>query len=116
MTLSPTPHNENEPDKSAAIVNSNPNDDKPNLQGDWSNFFLLLLLYGMQGVPLGLCLAVPILLQSKKNVTYQEQVRFYSTFTSSCPRVQVRFTYLSLSTLYYKIVIYFCRVLFSRLF
>lgn len=48
--------------------------DKPNLRGDWLNFFLLLLLYTMQGMPLGLIRAIPIILQSKKNVTYENQV------------------------------------------
>jgi len=49
-------------------------DEKPNLKGDWLNFFLLLLLYTMQGIPLGLTLAMPIILQSNKNVSYKDQV------------------------------------------
>jgi len=48
--------------------------EKPNLKGDWLNFFLLLLLYTMQGVPFGLALVMPIILQSKKNVSYKDQV------------------------------------------
>lgn len=44
------------------------------LKGDWLNFFLLILLYIMQGIPLGLAAAVPILLQSNKNVSYKDQV------------------------------------------
>lgn len=47
---------------------------KPNLKGDWLNFFMLLLLYTMQGLPLGLSSAIPILLQSKKDTSYQDQV------------------------------------------
>jgi len=47
---------------------------KTNLKGDWINFFLLLLLYTMQGLPLGIAGAMSILLQSKKNVTYKDQV------------------------------------------
>lgn len=62
----------NDPDKSAMKINSNL--DKPNLKGDWMNFFLLLLLYTMQGLPLGLSSAIPILLQSNKNVSYKDQV------------------------------------------
>lgn len=46
----------------------------PNLKEDWSNFFLLLLLYTIQGIPLGFASAIPIILQTKKNVTYQDQV------------------------------------------
>uniref|UniRef100_A0A2S2QHE6 Acetyl-coenzyme A transporter 1 n=1 Tax=Sipha flava TaxID=143950 RepID=A0A2S2QHE6_9HEMI len=49
---------------------------KPDLKGDWLNFFLLILLYTMQGMPLGLSSAVPILLQSNKNVTYRDQALF----------------------------------------
>jgi len=48
--------------------------DKPNLKGDWLNIFILLLLYTLQGLQLGLTSAIPILLQSNKNVTYQDQV------------------------------------------
>jgi len=47
---------------------------KTNLKGDWINFFLLLLLYTMQGLPLGIASAMSVLLQSKKNVTYKDQV------------------------------------------
>jgi len=49
---------------------------KPNLKGDWSNFLLLILLYTMQGLPFGLAVAFPIIFQSKKIVSYHEQVRF----------------------------------------
>lgn len=48
---------------------------KPNLKGDWSNLFLLILLYIMQGLPLGLSDAIPVLLQTNKNVTYKDQVK-----------------------------------------
>jgi len=47
---------------------------KTNLKGDWINFFLLLLLYIMQGLPLGISGSISVLLQSKKNVTYNDQV------------------------------------------
>lgn len=50
--------------------------DKSNLKGDWLNFFLLILLYTIQGLPLGLAIALPIIFQSKKMVTYKEQVNF----------------------------------------
>jgi len=49
---------------------------KSNLKGDWMNFFLLILLYTIQGLPLGLAIALPIIFQSKKMVTYKEQVNF----------------------------------------
>jgi len=48
----------------------------PNLKGDWLNFFLLLLLYILQGFPIGLSGSLPIILQSRKMMTYEEQVIF----------------------------------------
>lgn len=47
---------------------------EPDLKGDRSNVFLLLLLYTLQGVPYGVSTALPIILQSKKVVSYEEQV------------------------------------------
>lgn len=68
-------HNKDEPNKlGAKDCDSVAVPDTPNLSGDWPNFFLLLLLYTMQGMPLGLAAAIPIVLQSNKNVTYKDQV------------------------------------------
>lgn len=48
---------------------------EPNLKGDWFNFFLLILLYTMQGVPLGFTQVIPIILQSNKEyASYKDQV------------------------------------------
>ncbi|VVC36431.1 Hypothetical protein CINCED_3A008525 [Cinara cedri] len=55
---------------------SETNYEKPNLKGDWLNFSLLLLLYTMQGLPLGIINGIPLIMQSKNNVTYQEQALF----------------------------------------
>ncbi|XP_001944982.1 acetyl-coenzyme A transporter 1 [Acyrthosiphon pisum] len=66
--------NGNEKEKSAGVYDSNSS--QPNLKGDWLNFFLLLLLYTMQGFPLGLTSAIPILLQSQNDVSYQDQALF----------------------------------------
>lgn len=54
--------------------------DVPNLNGDWLNFYLLILLYIIQGFPVGLSGAFPIILQSKKLVTYEEQVSINVTY------------------------------------
>jgi len=55
---------------------------KPNLKGDRPNLFLLILLYIMQGIPFGFSIsALPIILQSKKVVTYGEQV-IYNVLTN----------------------------------
>lgn len=68
---------------------------KSNLKGDWLNFFLLLLLYTMQGLPLGISSAIPVLLQSKKNVSYQEQVKItncnnHRNFVKSQKRLSIQ--------------------------
>lgn len=62
----------NEKEKTVVVYDSNSS--KPNLKGDWLNFFLLLLLYTMQGFPLGLTSAIPIVLQSQNDISYQDQV------------------------------------------
>ncbi|VVC36428.1 Major facilitator superfamily domain,Acetyl-coenzyme A transporter 1 [Cinara cedri] len=49
---------------------------KQNLKGDWLNFFLLLLLFIMVGLPVGLSTALQIILQSRKNTTYNDQALF----------------------------------------
>lgn len=64
--------NENDPE--IYPVTHNSSETKPNLKGDWLNFYLLLLLYTMQGLPYGVSTAVPIILQSRKVVSYQDQV------------------------------------------
>jgi len=72
MTL---PKQEDEPTKS--VVKNELILDKPNLKGDWLNIFLLFMLYIMQAIPVGLVTAISILLQSKQNVTYKEQVNVF---------------------------------------
>lgn len=47
---------------------------KPSTVGDRLNIAILLFLYTLQGVPLGLSAAIPIIMQ-KKHITYKEQVR-----------------------------------------
>lgn len=46
----------------------------PSVIGDKLNIFILLFLYTLQGVPLGLSAAIPIIMQ-KKHITYKEQVK-----------------------------------------
>ncbi|KAE9538631.1 hypothetical protein AGLY_005730 [Aphis glycines] len=62
--------------KPAEVTDDSNSNDKPNLKGDWLNFFLLMLLYTMQGIPLGIASAMPIILQSNKNVSYKDQALF----------------------------------------
>jgi len=65
--------NGNAPEELDVTFHSTSN--KPNLKGDRSSLLLLILLYIMQGIPFGFSIsALPIILQSKKIVTYGEQV------------------------------------------
>ncbi|XP_026822981.1 acetyl-coenzyme A transporter 1-like [Rhopalosiphum maidis] len=73
----PSAIQEDEPTKSV-VKNESPFA-KSNLKGDWLNIFILFLLYIMQGLPLGIVNVIPILLQSKRNVTYNEQTLFSLT-------------------------------------
>lgn len=43
------------------------------LRGDEKNIAILLFLYMLQGIPLGLCGSIPMLLQ-KRDVSYRQQV------------------------------------------
>lgn len=43
-----------------------------NLKGDYGNIAMLLFLYMLQGVPLGLIYAVPMILQ-KRGLSYKDQ-------------------------------------------
>lgn len=45
------------------------------IRGDERNIVILFFLYLLQGIPLGLSAAIPMLLQNR-NVSYRQQVRF----------------------------------------
>lgn len=47
--------------------------DRSNIKGDELNIAVLLFLYTLQGIPLGLAGAVPMLLQNR-GITYTQQV------------------------------------------
>lgn len=48
--------------------------EKPNLDGDRLNIYILIILYTIQGFPIGVCTTLPLILQSNKLVTYEDQV------------------------------------------
>lgn len=59
-------------------------DDHPSLRDDKWNVALLLFLYLLQGIPLGLSAAVPIILQDR-HISYEDQVRqFYNYNNVTC--------------------------------
>lgn len=47
---------------------------KSNAKSDIRNICVLLVLYTLQGVPLGLSLAIPIFIQNMHNSSFKEQV------------------------------------------
>lgn len=47
---------------------------KSNLEGDRSSVLVLIVLYIIQGFVVGFSTALPIILQSRKIVTYEDQV------------------------------------------
>lgn len=58
------------------------NDDrleKSDIRGDRMNIALLLILYFLQGIPLGLCATIPILLQNR-GANYQQLAKFSFVF------------------------------------
>jgi MFS transporter, PAT family, solute carrier family 33 (acetyl-CoA transportor), member 1 len=53
--------------------------EKSNLSGDYGNIAVLLLLYTLQGIPLGCTYAIPLLLQNR-GVSYSDQAAFSFAF------------------------------------
>lgn len=51
--------------------------DGSNPKGDWFNLFFLTVLYTMQGIPYGLSAGLPLIMQSNKTVTYEDQVSIF---------------------------------------
>lgn len=60
----------NDDDKTLSEIQK---DIKPNLKGDMLNVALLVLLYTLQGVPIGISLAIRAYMQNRK-VSYVQQV------------------------------------------
>lgn len=61
-------------DKEELLENGYPSDNSPsNIKGDEINIAVLLFLYTLQGIPLGLAGAIPMLLQNR-GITYTQQV------------------------------------------
>lgn len=55
------------------VHESNHVHERSDLRGDETNIAILLFLYLLQGIPLGLCGSIPMLLQNR-NVSYRQQV------------------------------------------
>lgn len=67
--------NEHELEKSKEPQNSI--SDNYYLKGDWLNLFMLTVLYTLHGFAFGFSMALPIIFQNKKMVTYNDQVSVY---------------------------------------
>lgn len=68
----------------------------PSLDKDRLNFCLLILLYIIQGFPIGLCIAFPLILQNRKS-TYEDQVRkrnYYTLFLINTQIRRIKFVFL----------------------
>lgn len=52
-----------------------------NIKGDEGNIALLFFLYTLQGIPLGLSAAIPMILQNR-GVSYKQQVSFIQLLTA----------------------------------
>jgi MFS transporter, PAT family, solute carrier family 33 (acetyl-CoA transportor), member 1 len=57
------------------------------LKGDYKNIFLLVTLYILQGIPQGLTMAVPILLQNR-GVSYADQAGFSFAYFPFASKIQ----------------------------
>lgn len=55
------------------IVDANSIQEPSDLRGDEKNIAILFFLYLLQGIPLGLCGSIPMLLQNR-GVSYRQQV------------------------------------------
>lgn len=72
--IKPTKHKDDSAE--VYVVSLKSKSEKPNLDGDRLNIFLLILLYIIQGFPVGVSTALPLILQSKEMVTYEDQAAF----------------------------------------
>jgi len=73
--MSRTNGNSGDSEKCVAVLHKY-TEEKPNLKGDRLNFILLIILYVIQGFPVGLTIAFSIILQDNKTITYSEQAIF----------------------------------------
>ncbi|KAL0883204.1 hypothetical protein ABMA27_016640 [Loxostege sticticalis] len=72
----PLTKRKNSPEKEELIENGDISESGPsNIKGDEVNIAVLLFLYTLQGIPLGLAAAVPMLLQNR-GITYTQQAEF----------------------------------------
>ena len=63
-----------------------------NLEGDKVHVLVLFFLYFLQGIPIGLTFAIPLIL-SKRNVPYSEQAIF--SFSAYSFSMKVKFSFQS---------------------
>lgn len=56
------------------VVDAHNVQEPSDLRGDEKNIAILFFLYLLQGIPLGLCGSIPMLLQNR-GVSYRQQVR-----------------------------------------
>lgn len=78
--IMPLTKRKNSPEKEELIENGDISESGPsNIKGDEVNIAVLLFLYTLQGIPLGLAAAVPMLLQNR-GITYTQQVSIFNFY------------------------------------
>lgn len=78
------------------VVDSSSTQEPSDLRGDEKNIAILFFLYLLQGIPLGLCGSIPMLLQNR-GVSYRQQVcLFYEAQSSHILRVVSREQHLKM--------------------
>lgn len=77
------------------VTDTNNVQEPSDLRGDERNIAILFFLYLLQGIPLGLCGSIPMLLQNR-GVSYRQQVSEFPFVADFCQT-----SIISLSTLTY---------------
>lgn len=57
-----------------SLVENHDPPNEPSTKGEGRNIFVLFVLYTLQGVPLGLSSAIPIILQANHKTSFNDQV------------------------------------------
>uniref|UniRef100_A0A8D8FX45 Acetyl-coenzyme A transporter 1 n=1 Tax=Culex pipiens TaxID=7175 RepID=A0A8D8FX45_CULPI len=59
----------------AGVVHDEDKHERSDLRGDWGNIAILFFLYLLQGIPIGLAAAIPMMLQNR-GASYKQQAEF----------------------------------------
>uniref|UniRef100_U5EUI4 Putative acetyl-coa transporter n=1 Tax=Corethrella appendiculata TaxID=1370023 RepID=U5EUI4_9DIPT len=71
----PNHHNHNHNEDREKLLANDEKHEASDLRGDWGNIAILFFLYLLQGIPIGLAAAIPMLLQNR-GASYKQQAEF----------------------------------------